>query len=158
MDIRSECDLLHGTLPNRSHHSNSDQIQTEVKSLLLCVAEYFANCVGTDNVPLIDFDSLRKLFLLLLHSVSFSEDNSELVGLSIVQAWAQFGLFPYRLENWCETAAEILREAFMQRKCGAFVHSAAVRLEALMLLTCEESNIHSDDGDAGRGSPSSCER
>ena len=135
---------------------DTGHILREVKSLLLTIAELLAEFVRHDTAPLTEYSMLRTLFLLLLHhSCLLGEQDAEIVGIAVVQAWGRFGFFPYRLSDWAETASELLREAFARRQGGAFVHSAVVRTEVLEYLTWEDTDIEEDENEEGMLKPQS---
>ena len=128
-----------------------DQIQTEAMELLLHVAEVLDYYVKTDGFPAMEYNCLKRLVIYLLKGSALfdADERSEQMEVTTMYAWSRFGLFPYRLIEWKETAAEILREAFLLKDDGTHFYSPPVRLAALESLTFEKTEKHTDTNNTG---------
>ncbi|GKZ00170.1 hypothetical protein MPSEU_000970200 [Mayamaea pseudoterrestris] len=94
------------------------------------------------NTPFVDYSAQESLYLVLLRSVAtlLNPHQAETVGLAVVECWSKFGFFPFRLEDWSQTASKLLNEAFGKYSPGFFIHKPSVRLKALTVLTKAESS------------------
>ena len=126
------------------------QIESEAMELLIRLAEVLNYYVKTDGFPTMEYTCLKRLLVLLLRgSALLDAERSEQMGVASMHAWSRFGLFPYRLTEWKETAAEILREAFSLKDDGTYFHSGPVRLAALESLTFEKTEMFANTNGTG---------
>ena len=121
-------------------------------ALILDVCKFLAHATDQETVPFAEYDLQLQLYQTLLRQIApiLNDDNDAiLVCVCVIQSWLKFGLFPYRVEGWTETASTVLGAAFEKNQNGVYIHHSSIRLEALRGLTDEETSTENLIGSTG---------
>jgi len=124
---------------------NSDMVTVEAKSKVQIMCSCLEHYAANENAPFTEYEFQRRLYIGLLRQVApILTDTSLCVRLNsaIFACWAKFGMFPYRLEGWSETASDLLEESFRKRSNGVFYQTPEVRLFILKTLTRNNSVVN----------------
>jgi hypothetical protein len=143
-----------------------ERAHLEIQSHVLRIGAFLDKFVRFEGSPfhsIVTFESQKKLYLFILRTAIPYLDPTDgaLLGLSVARAWVKFGLFPFKMDGWAQTATGILSEVFSIYESGRYAHSPQVRLAALKALVTAKHDylLQSDNMDAGSipsdGSPMS---
>ncbi len=119
--------------------------QMKAQSLILRVGAMLDKFTRDDSSPfhsVVLYNNQKQLYEFILGKVIpiIEPSDGELLGLSVSRAWVKFGLFPFRLCDWFDTASDILKTMFSRKEDGRFNFSPNVRLATLFALenSCDQ--------------------